>query len=925
MAADRQLLFGLLALQTGLIRQSQLLAAFQAWTSDKSRPLADHLIALGHLNAAQRAAVEALADLNVQSHGGDVERSLGDVPAARSTYERLAELGDPDVESTLDHLSSEHAWSEDGDAQGTGPYPGRTATSAGQRFRILRSHARGGLGVVFVALDTELNREVALKQILDHHADDPISRQRFLIEAEVTGGLEHPGIVPVYSLGTYADGRPYYAMRFIKGDSLKEAIDAFHQRANKNSPSPPRGDGSGVRGAPPRGEGSGVREGQGVAEGKAGAPAGADNSRELELRKLLRRFLDVCNAIDYAHSRGVLHRDIKPGNIILGKHGESLVVDWGLAKVTGKSEPSSGEGTLSPSSASGSAETLPGSALGTPAYMSPEQAAGDLEALGPRSDVYNLGATFYSLLTGHPPFTGESREILRAVQQGGFRPPRTIDPAIDRALEAVCLKAMALRPEERYSSCRSLAEDIERWMADEPVTAWREPISRRVRRWMQRNRTTVATAAVAAAVAVVGLGAVTGVQAKANIALRSANEATKKALAETREAKKETEEALVQVKENARRAESNAQTARLEAGRADDNAGLINGALGRLVQGVGGDPRLRAAGLTEFRKQLLRDVVGMYDELARRNPRAGTLGLGEALNNQAAVQYLLGEFPQAIKSQLRAESVLTALQPTYDTRLALANARKQLGVLYHFSDKPAEGASKTRDAVSLYQALIHERPGDQNTRFQLALATMNLGNFSLGSDPDTAIMRYNEALALIAALRRESPANPRFTEWGARTTSSLGLVLFDTGKTDAAVAAQRQAVALAEQVTDEFLQLDALAHCRNNLAEALDKAKLTAEADTIFRQSLQGYRTLAARFPNDVDYRWGVAMTMTNLAAVLLEQGRTKDARELIEESGKIFDELEKPLGTNPLFRDHHEKQRRVRDEIRQASDAKSP
>ena len=138
---------------------------------------------------------------------------------------------------------------------------------------------------------------MALKQILDRHADDPTSRARFLLEAEITGGLEHPGIVPVYGLGTYGDGRPYYAMRFIRGDSLKEAIERFHADA---------------------------------------APRRDPGRRSLELRKLLRRFIDVCNAIDYAHSRGVLHRDIKPGNIMLGQYGETLVVDWGLAKADGR-------------------------------------------------------------------------------------------------------------------------------------------------------------------------------------------------------------------------------------------------------------------------------------------------------------------------------------------------------------------------------------------------------------------------------------------------------------------------------------------------------------------------------------------------------------------------------------------------------------
>ena len=293
--------------------------------------------------------------------------------------------------------------------------------------------------------------------------------------------LEHPGIVPVYGLGTYGDGRPYYAMRFIRGDSLKEAMEHFHaDAALKTDP----------------------------------------GRRSLELRKLLRRFLDVCNAIDYAHSRGVLHRDIKPANVIVGRHGETLVVDWGLAKPLGRSDPGSGERTLLPSSSSGSSETLPGSALGTPAYMSPEQADGDLERLGPWSDVYSLGATLYCLLTGQPPHKGDDiGAILRAVQRSEFRPPRTIDPTIDPALEAVCQKAMALKPEDRYASPRALADDIEKWMADEPVSAWREPLTRRARRWARQNRTAMTLAGVALVAGVVGLAAVLAVQTQSKAEL----------------------------------------------------------------------------------------------------------------------------------------------------------------------------------------------------------------------------------------------------------------------------------------------------------------------------------------------------------------------------------------------------------------------
>ena len=164
---------------------------------------------------------------------------------------------------------------------------------------------------MFVALDSELNREVALKQILEQHADDPASRQRFVAEAEVTGGLEHPGIVPVYGLGTYADGRPYYAMRFIKGDSLKEAIDHFHADDSlKNDP----------------------------------------GRRSLELRKLLRRFTRRLQRHRLRPLRGVMHRDIKPANIIVGKHGETLVVDWGLAKAGAGPSRRSASRRIAPSS-----------------------------------------------------------------------------------------------------------------------------------------------------------------------------------------------------------------------------------------------------------------------------------------------------------------------------------------------------------------------------------------------------------------------------------------------------------------------------------------------------------------------------------------------------------------------------------------------
>ena len=334
---------------------------------------------------------------------------------------------------------------------------------AGERFRILRPHARGGLGEVFVAQDAELPREVALKQIQAHFCHDPISRERFVREAEITGGLEHPGIVPVYGLGMYPDGRPYYAMRLIRGETLKDAIGRFHAVTNA-----------------PRDLGV----------------------RSVELRRLLNHLLEACHAIEYAHSRGVVHRDIKPSNIMVGKYGETLVVDWGLAKAAGKEDVAargglSSEPLLMPRSGSNSEPTAMGKALGTPAYMSPEQAAGRIDLVGVRSDVYSLGATMYEILAGRAPIEGATvDELLRRAERGEFAPPRQVQPAVRGCLQSICLKAMAREPANRYPTAAALAADIERWMADEPIAAHRDRLSERLDRFLRRHRAWAQAAAI---------------------------------------------------------------------------------------------------------------------------------------------------------------------------------------------------------------------------------------------------------------------------------------------------------------------------------------------------------------------------------------------------------------------------------------------
>ena len=278
-----------------------------------------------------------------------------------------------------------------------------------------------------------------------------------MLEAEITAGLE-TRIVPVYGLGRYSDGRPYYAMRFIQGDSLRIEVRRYHSKAESGRLS------------------------------------------KFELRHLLQRFLAVCDTANDVHSRGVLHRDLKPSNIMLGPFGETLVVDWGLAKIlgagSGDSDAASAKEppTIGPADAEETGDTtaigtMAGAVVGTPAYMSPEQARGALAGAGAVDRHLQPSATLYEILTGKPPFTDrEFAEVCHKVTIGDFPPPRMIDKRIPRTLEAICLKAMSLRPKDRYSTAGALSRDIACWLADESVSAYRENFSQRVWRYLRRTR-----------------------------------------------------------------------------------------------------------------------------------------------------------------------------------------------------------------------------------------------------------------------------------------------------------------------------------------------------------------------------------------------------------------------------------------------------
>jgi tetratricopeptide (TPR) repeat protein/tRNA A-37 threonylcarbamoyl transferase component Bud32 len=793
--SDRNLLFGILALQLDLVGRNDLIEAMNAWVLEKSVPLRDILVERGALDRDDCDLLEPLIARHLRRHGDDAGRCLGSLSPL---CEPLGLQGDHDLEASVAKVRVTQIWSAD--TPPTEPFssgPGPRATP-GDRYRILRWHARGGIGEVYVARDEEIHRDVALKEIQDGLADRAEIRSRFLLEAEVTGRLEHPGIVPVYSLGHHPDGRPFYAMRFIKGNSLRHAIDAFH------------------------------------ADGGAGDPGG----RVLELRMLLGRLVDVCNAIAYAHSRGVLHRDLKPANVMLGQYGETLVVDWGMAKAAGRSGAPEDpiEATLRPSSGSRPEQTRTGDKLGTPAYMSPEQAAGRVDQIGPASDVYSLGATLYCLLTGRIPFMdSDVYAVLQRVCQGDFPPPRQIRADVPRPLEAICLKAMALRPEDRYPSARALADDLEHWLADEPVAAWREPAALRLARWGRRHRLLVTGATVASIVTAVALAIGT---------------------ASIERQRRETEETL----------------------------GLALESVDRYMQvahnWLADQPRTDLE-----QRSLLESSLVVYEAVARQVRRDPMVRFRRATAEHriGETRFRLGSVEEAevpLRSATAALRQLIAERPTNrEYRRALAACETTLGKIAFLSDRGAEAESAWRRAAELFSALAEEFRDDRVLRVELAKSQSNLALFLFqgAKKIDEARAMFDQALVTLGDLAADASDDAAARRVAGTVYHNLGLLFAEIKKGPKATEAMQEAVKLRERLLDDrpssptFRQ--ELARSRMRLASFYNMEKRRNDAESELGKAIPVQETLVNEFSQVTSYRFDLYCSYCEKAKILLQKG----------------------------------------------------
>jgi serine/threonine-protein kinase len=911
---DENLLFALLALKMGLIDNERMVAALNAWAARKERSVGRELVAQEALGEARLFLVEqTVADL-LDSSGGDAQQGTISLRLPRGLVEtNLERINDPELRAALARLEAAEAGERkdaavdpiktDFDPQlaagiarprpartepastmatgpapdaGTGadrdatepatgarpsppatepdpgrarrsgpglvttvdlgdspdPKPGRaekpaaTATRAVPgpvRYRSLRPHAKGGLGEVFVALDEELGREVALKEIQTRHADRPDSRARFLIEAEVTGGLEHPGIVPVYGLGQYPDGRPYYAMRFIRGETLKDAIDAYH--ANQR------------RGQDP-------------------------GAQVLALRALLNRLIAVCNALAYAHTRGVLHRDIKPANIMLGGFGETLLVDWGLAKTLDRPEAArEGElGPLRPLSAGASGTgTIYGSTVGTPNFMSPEQAAGAIDRLGPASDVYSMGATLYNVLTGRPPYHDPQVAVLLSkVRKGDFPCPGAVNRRVPPALEAICLKAMALLPEDRYPDTRALADDLEHWLADEPVSVYREPWPARLARWARRHRTLVTTAGALLLTALAALAIST-----------------------------------VLIRREQARTEANFQLART--------------AVDEMLTRLGEVELADVPQMEPVRRRMLGKALHFYqtflaerghDRSIRRETGRANLRLGD-------IDEMLGEFPAAEAAYSRAITLLTDLEARQpgadDVRRDLATTRHQLGVLLKRSNRFTEADRSLNGAQRLRQELVAADPDNPDlqheateTVYQRGTVLARLGRVK---EVEAAYAAAVDSERRLAAAHPDQPGYPR--ELG-RYLNNRGILERSTqAEPKAAEASFRAALDLQKPLAERSPTVAGLqwerARTTSNLAATLEQTQGIAQALPVYQEARDALRRLADDFPSVPDYQSELAVVSFNLGAALLNAARDAEPSDA-ELAARLRGEAAGPL-----------------------------
>jgi serine/threonine-protein kinase len=747
-------------------------------------------------------------------------------------------------------------------------------------YELLEELAAGGIGIVYKARQKSLNRVVALKMIPAGRGARTADLRRFRVEAEAAAQLDHPAIVPIYEVGE-GEGRWFFSMQLIEGGSLDRHLGRFRDD-----------------------------------------PEGA-----------ARLLAAVARAVHYAHQRGILHRDLKPANILLDAQGQPHVTDFGLAKRVPALDGGDGQDPL----AGGLSLTQSGDLVGTPCYMAPEQAEPRRGRLTTAADVYGLGAILYTVLTGRPPFRGVTvfDTLLQVVQKPPER-PRAVCPQVDRDLEAVCLKCLEKDPAGRYPSALALAEDLERWLAGEPVRARRAGPCERAWKWARRRPAAAALLAVSAAAALaLALGGV-WYNARLEDALESATAERETARREHQRAEANFRRAVdavdrmvlrldreelphIPAVQQVRQAvlldalefykqflqeKSDDPAVRREAGRAYSRAGDIYRLLGRQQDAVHTYGRAlelqeRLAAAFPARREYRVEATRTLDQLGCLYQALGRLERAE----------------EAFRVALARWEPLAAAAPDRPAyRQGLARSHEHLGELLRETGRPDEAEKVLRAAVELGERLAADFPQEAHYRLQLAASHNALGRL-LGEcgRPKLAEKSYREALGLCERLTAEFPAVAEYRLELARSHRNVGVLLsltLPTPKAERARQAEkalRQALGLCERLAADYPAVaeyrQELARCHTNLGLLFSNLHRSADAEAAFRQGLRLREQLAADYPAVPSYRQELARSQNFLGRLWRDAGRRAEAEKAFQSALALQERLAAERPDVPAYR----------------------